>query len=67
LQLPLVVLLEEQRADESHNRRIVGKDAVDIGSTLDLSIESFEWIRRCELLAMRLGKMRERENVLFGV
>ena len=66
LQLPLVVLLKQQRADEAYDRRVVWKDADDIGSALDLGVYSLERIRRGELFAMRLREVREGEHVRFG-
>src|SRR6185295_7526959 len=41
---PFVVLLQEQRADETHDRRLVGKDGDDVGAPLDLAVEAFERI-----------------------
>ncbi len=40
LQLPLIVLLEEKRPDEPDDRRIVREDADDVGSPLDLRVET---------------------------
>ena len=41
---PLVVLLQEQRGDEAHDRRLVGEDGDDVGAPLDLAVEAFERI-----------------------
>jgi len=41
---PLVVLLQEQRADEAHDRRLVWEDGDDVGAPLDLAVEAFERI-----------------------
>ncbi len=67
LQLPFVVLFEQQRASEAHDRGIVGKDADDVGPPFDFGIEPFEGIRRGDLLAVRFGEVHERENIVFCV
>jgi hypothetical protein len=40
LALPLVILLEEDRADQADDRVLVGEDADDVGATLDLLVEA---------------------------
>jgi len=67
LQLPLVVLFEQQRASEAHDRGIVRKDADAVGPPFDFGIEPFEGIRRGDLLAVRFGEVHERENIVFCV
>ena len=42
LQLPLVVLLQQHRADQPDDRRLIWEDADDIGAPLDLLVEPFE-------------------------
>ena len=44
LQLPLVILLEQQRSNEPDYRRIVWEDADDIGASLDFRVQTLEWI-----------------------
>ena len=39
---PFVVLFEEDGADQPNNGLVVGKDAHDLGSALDLAVEAFE-------------------------
>ena len=56
VETPLVVLLEHHGADESGDRRVVGEDAHDIGTPLDLGIEPLERIG-----AVDLGPVRPRE------
>ena len=56
LQLPLVVLFEQQRADESGDGRFVREDAHDVGAPLDLGVQSFQWIGAVDLCAMRFGE-----------
>lgn len=67
LELPLVVLLEQHGPDETYDRFIVWEDPDDIGTTLDLRIDAFERVRRCELCSMRLWEVHEREDVILGV
>lgn len=42
LQLPLVVLLEQQCTHEPRDGRLVGEDPDHVGSTLDLGIEPLQ-------------------------
>lgn len=42
LQLPLVVLLEQQRSDEPGNGGLVGEDPDDVRTSLDLRIEPLQ-------------------------
>lgn len=42
LQPPLVVLLEQQRPDQAHDGRFVGKDPYDAGVALGLGVQSFQ-------------------------
>ncbi len=65
LQLLFVILLEQQGADEPYDRAVVGEDADHVGASFDLGIEPLEGIGRCELLAVRLWEIREREHVVF--
>ena len=39
LNRPLIVLFEQQRADEPGDRILIGEDADDVGTPLDLAIE----------------------------
>ena len=59
LQLPLVVLLQQKRADESDDRSVVRKDADDIRPPLHLGVDTLEWISRSDLCTMRLRKVYE--------
>jgi len=53
---PLVVLLEEDGADEAGDGCLVGEDADDLGAALDLAVEPLERVRRVELLPVLLGE-----------
>jgi len=41
---PFVVLFEEQGADEANGGSLVGEDADDVLASLDLAIETLEWV-----------------------
>ena len=43
LQAPLVVLLQQHRSYQPCDCRIVGKDAYDVGATLDLRVKALQW------------------------
>ncbi len=53
--LPLVVLLSEDGADEADDGGRVGEDADDVGAALDFLVEPFEWIVRPDLAPMLAG------------
>jgi hypothetical protein len=46
LELPFVVLLEEDGADEADDAVLVGEDADDIGAALDLLVQPLQRIGR---------------------
>ena len=46
LELPLVILLEQYGADEANDAVLVGEDADDIGTALDLLVQPLEWVGR---------------------
>jgi ABC-type Na+ efflux pump permease subunit len=52
---PLIILFEQQRADESDHGSLVGKDADHVAAPLDLAIETFEWVGTVNLGAV-LGR-----------
>ena len=45
LDRPLVILLEQDGADEPGDSSLIRKDANDLGPALDLAVEAFEWVR----------------------
>ena len=46
---PLVILLQEDSADEANDCGFVWKDADDAGALLDLAVQAFERIGRMQL------------------
>jgi hypothetical protein len=66
LKLPLIVLLEEHRADQAGDAVLVGEDADNIGAALHLLFQPFERIGRVELGAVLLGKGQLGEHVVLG-
>jgi hypothetical protein len=42
---PLVIALEQQRTDETHDGIVIGEDADDVGAALDLAIQALDRIR----------------------
>jgi hypothetical protein len=65
LQLPLVVLFEQECANEADDCGVVREDADDVGATLDLGVDSLKWFGRRDLLAVRAWEAREREHVVL--
>ena len=55
---PFVVLLEQQGADQSDDRRLVGEDRDHVGAPLDLTVQAFERVGRGELSQCSFGKAR---------
>ncbi len=49
LELPLVVLLQEDGADKADNGRLVWEDADDVGPPLDLLVQALEGVGAVEL------------------
>lgn len=62
----LVVALQPRRAKQSHDGVVVGKDADDVGPTLDLLVDAFERIGGGDLGPMRPGDVHVGEHVLAG-
>jgi hypothetical protein len=54
---PLVVLFEQDRADQPGYGVLIGKDADHLGSALDLAVDAFERIGRVQLNPMRGRKV----------
>ncbi len=52
---PFIVVFEQQRADETNDGIVVGKDADDLGAPLDLAVETFDWIGAVQLRVFRRG------------
>jgi hypothetical protein len=62
----IIILLEQEVADETHNGGVVWEYPNDIGAPLHLGIYAFERICRSELFTMRLRKLHE-ASTLFSV
>ena len=67
LHSPFVILFEQQCADESDDGVVVGEDADDLGSSLDLAIETLDRIRAVKLGPMLLRECHVGEHVGLGV
>ena len=46
---PLVILLEQQGADQSGNGGLVGEDADDVAAAFDLVVQTLDWIGAVQL------------------
>src|SRR5207248_10952200 len=57
LQLPFVVLLKQQRADQARHGGLIREDRDDVGAPLHLGIESFQRVGAVDLGAVSLGEL----------
>ena len=53
---PFVVLLEQEGADQTDDRVVVGEDTDHVGPALDLTVETLDRIRAVELGPVLLGE-----------
>ena len=60
---PLVVLLEEDGADQSGDCGLVGEDADDLGAPLDFAVEALDGIGAVKLGSMLLWKGHVRQHI----
>jgi hypothetical protein len=67
LQLPLVVLLEQDRADQPDDRSFVGEDADDVGAALDLLVEPFERVGAVQFAAVLFGEVEIGQHIGFAL
>ena len=65
LNSPLVVLLEQQCADQSDDGIVVGENADDLCTPLDLAVEPFDGVCAVKLCPVSLGKGHVGEHVLL--
>jgi len=63
LNCPLIVLFEQQRADEAGDCIFVWEDVDDIGTALNLAVEPFERIDGMDFRSMILGEAHDGEHV----
>src|SRR4051794_19468025 len=64
---PLVVLFEQDCADQADDSVVIWKDADDLGPALDLAVETLNWIRAVQFGAMLLGEGHVGQHVGFGL
>ncbi len=64
---PFVVLLDQDRADETNDGVFVGKVADDVGAVLDLTVDALDGVGRTDLVPMLLGKVEKSEPIDFGI
>src|SRR5512132_2902238 len=67
LHRPLIVLLEENGADQASDRSLVGEDADHVGASLDLAVDALERIGRVDLGPVLPRERHVREDVLLGL
>ena len=61
--LPIVVMFEQQSADQARDRLLVGEDVEHIRTPLDLAAEALERINRVDFWSMILGEGHEGKYV----
>src|SRR5579859_8239801 len=67
LELVLVILLEQDSADQANNAVLVGENADDIGPSFDLFVEPFQWVRAVYFHPMLFGEGHVGEHVMLGI
>ena len=67
LELPLVVLLEQDGADQPDDGRLVREDADDIGPPLDLLVQPLQRVRAVQLGPVLDGKGHVGEHLVLSV
>ena len=67
LQLPLVILFQQYRADQPNDRCFVGKYADDIGPALHLLVQPFQRVCAVDLGAVLLREVEMRQNIGLAV
>jgi len=63
---PFVVLLEQDRADQANDGILIGEDADDFRSPLDLAVEALDRVGRVQLGAVLRRKAHIGEHVGLG-
>jgi hypothetical protein len=66
LDRPFDVLFEQDRADETNDGIFVGEDGNHLGASLDLTIDTFEWIGGVELEASTSASASPRKVASLG-
>src|SRR5262245_50614795 len=67
LQLPFVVLLEQDRADQPDDRGFIGENANNVGAALDFFVEPFQWVCAVQFAAVLLGKVEIGQHLGLAV
>lgn len=66
LQLPVLVLLLQNRPDQAIDRSVVWLDAGDAGAALDLLVDAFEQVGSPQLSPVLVWEEADRQRVLAG-
>ncbi len=64
--LPLIVLLGQNGADQTHDSAVVGEDAHHVGTTLDLLVQTFLGVVGPDLAPVVLWERQIRQHLLLG-
>src|SRR5712671_1207940 len=67
LDCPFLVLLQQQRTDEAGDGGFVGKDAHDLAASLDLAIQSFQWVGTVQFSAVLSRETHVGQHIGFGI
>ena len=67
LQLPLIILFQQHRADQPDDRCLVGEDPDNVGASLHLLVQPFQRIRAVQLGPVLLGEVQMRQHVGLAV
>ena len=63
----MLVLLQQYRAHQAGDRRVVGEDADDPGAEFDFLVDPLEQVGAPDLAPVVLGEVAERQHVLLGL
>jgi len=66
LKLPVLVLLQQHRAHQTGDRRVVGEDADHAGAAFDFLVDAFEQVGAPDLFPVLGVDVTESEHVLTG-
>jgi hypothetical protein len=66
LKLPFVILFEQDRTDQALDTGLIGEDADDVGTTLDLLVQTLQRVGRMQLRPMRTREAHEGKDIGFG-
>ena len=63
---PLIILFEEDRADQTRDGGFVREDAHDLGAPFDFAVQAFDGICGVQFRPVRCRKGRVSEHIRFG-